>query len=589
MGKLGLVLGAAVAAALLAAGSAVSDPVFAGQCGINAQQTVWAEYGWPSLLPILAKPGTALAVSTAGDGHSGEKYAAAVKRRGAATYAFDLKLNRKVGTPSVPADPSTIQAAADAEYEKAALRTGCATPLVVENELFGASLPTPWTVTTVQYRADVLAFLQELAAKGAHPVLLINKSPYGGSSDAVAWWRSVAQVADIVREVYVPATIVWPLGPTLGNRFLRQSYRNAISDITSIGIPANRAGLMLSFLSHKGVGGRNGLRPASAWYQVVKWEALSAKHVAKETGLGSVFSWGWQEWNSREMDPDKPKAACVWLWARARKLCDAPKMVGQSFDRSLTAGQIVLSRGAVCQAAGIGTVGGSALNSLAALTGDRQAALSALFERTVETSERPVSRHTVLAAQREVIRESFHGRQSAYVAALQQAHATVGIALSVLGDELRRARLEQPRYAPKPTGAEVAAFYAAYPDLLVRRVHASPAPPWLGSHTGFAVAEAAPDRLFSLPTGRKSRLSTLLGTFAVRPLGPAQPLGALPLSTVRSAIVAALRGFERAQSFERWTIAQQNHALNRTICVRDQLPQPAAIDLTDYLPFLRLQ
>jgi hypothetical protein len=75
----------------------------------------------------------------------------------------------------------------------------------------------------------------------------------------------------------------------------------------------------------------------------------------------------------------------------------------------------------------------------------------------------------------------------------------------------------------------------------------------------------------------------------VRPLGPAQPLGALPLSAVRPAIVAALRGFERAQSFERWTIVQQNRALNRTICLRDQLPQPAAIDLTQYLPFLRIQ
>jgi hypothetical protein len=346
---------------------------------------------------------------------------------------------------------------------------------------------------------------------------------------------------------------------------------------------------MLSFLSHRGVGGRNGLEPASAWYQVVKWEALSAKQVAKEVGLGSIFSWGWQMWNSKEMDPDKPKAACVWMWARRRSLCNAPKMLGKQFDRSLSAGQIRLSHGTVCRAEGLGSVGAHEVGSLEELTGDRDAALSALFERVVEASLRPVSRHAVLAAQREVIRDSFHGERSAYLAALRQAHATVGLALAVLGDELRRARLEQPRYAPKPNGSEVSAFYAAYPDLLVRRVHVSPTPPWLATRTGYAVAEAAPDRLFSLPTGRKARLSTLLGTFAVRPLAPAEPLGALPLSTVRPAIVAALRGFERAQSFERWTIAQQNHALNHTICLRDQLPQPAAIDLTEYLPFLRIQ
>jgi len=586
VGKLALVLGVVAAACLLAAGTAVSDPVFAGQCGIRAQQTVWGEYGWPSLLPILAKPGTLLAATT----HSGIDYAAAARARGAATYAFDLKMSAKVGTPAAPADPSTIAAAAQAEYQKAVVRSGgCATPLVVENELFGATIPTPWTASTAQYRANVLTFLQDLAVLGAHPVLLVNKSPYAGSADAVAWWQSVAKVSDVVREVYLPATKIWPLGPILGNRLLRESYRSAVLDLTSLGIPANRVGIMLSFLSQKGVGGRNGLEPASAWYQVVKWEALSAKHVAKELGLGSVFSWGWQEWNKKEIDPDKPKAACVWLWGRTRSLCNAPRMLGKSFNRSLTAGQILLPHGAVCRVEGMGAVGGRALGSLQALTGDRDAALSALFERLVESAERPVSRRAVLAAQQEVIRDSFHGERGPYVAALHQAHATVGIALSVLGDELRRAHLEQLRYAPKPTAGEVAAFYSAYPDLPIRSVHVSPTPPWLAARTGFALAEAAPQRLFTLPTGRKSRLLTVLGTFSVRPLGPAQPLGALPLATVRPAIVAALRGFERAQSFENWTIGEQNQALNRTICFRDQLPQPAAIDLTEYLPFLRLQ
>jgi len=81
----------------------------------------------------------------------------------------------------------------------------------------------------------------------------------------VAWWLSVATVADIVREDYLPATTIWRLGPILGSRLLRQSYRKSVMDFTSIGIPANRLGIMLSFLSEKGVGGRNGLQPASAW------------------------------------------------------------------------------------------------------------------------------------------------------------------------------------------------------------------------------------------------------------------------------------------------------------------------------------
>ena len=587
MGKLALLAGAVAAACLLAAGEARSDPVFAGECGIKAQTTVWGEYGWPTLLPILAKPGTLLAVTT----HSPvDGYPVQVWRRGATTYAFDLKMNKRVGTPNAPLDPSTLEATAENEYTRAVERTrGCATPLMVENELFGAATATPWTASTAQYRSNVLAFLQDLAAKGAHPVLLINKSPYAGSADAVAWWRSVAQVADIVREVYIPATKIWPLGPILGNRFLRQSYRNAVLALTSMGIPANRTGIMLSFLSHRGVGGRNALQPASAWYQVVKWEALSAKQVAAELGLGSVFSWGWQEWNPREVDPDKPDAACVWLWARQRSLCNAPRRLGKSFDRSLTEGQIRLTHGAVCRVEGIGSIGAQSVGSLETLTGDRDAALSALFERIVEASERPVSHRAVLAAEQEVIQSSFHGSRSAYLAALGAAHATLGLARAVLGDEVRRARLELPRYAPRPTEAEVSAFYSSYPDLLVRPVRVTPTPPWLAAKTGYALAESAPEGLFSLPTGRKSRLSTLLGTYKVRPLGPAQPLGALPLSAARPAIVAALRGFERAQSFEHWTIVQQDRALDRTICLRDQLPQPAAIDLTQYLPFLRIQ
>ncbi|HZC75366.1 MAG TPA: hypothetical protein VE220_05275, partial [Gaiellaceae bacterium] len=370
-----LLVAAAASACLIAAGRAASDPVWAGQCGIATQQTVWGEYGWPTLLPILAHRGTLLAVTN----NPGKDYPADARARGAATYGFDLHLKQKIGSPNAPADPSTLQAAAAKQYQTTLSRTGgCTTPLIMENELFGAATPTPWSTSTAQYRANVLAYLQDLAALGAHPVLLVNSAPYTGSSDAIDWWLSVARVADIVREDYLPATTIWRLGPILGNRLLRQSYRRAVTGFTSIGIPANRLGIMLSFLSEKGVGGRNGLQPASAWFQVVKWQALAAKQVSAELHLGSVFSWGWQEWNAKERDPAKPKAACVWLWARTPTLCNAPRKVGPTFDRSLTAGQItLLPHGTVCGAQGLVAVGAGAVGSLQALTGDRDAALSA--------------------------------------------------------------------------------------------------------------------------------------------------------------------------------------------------------------------
>ncbi|HKB92948.1 MAG TPA: hypothetical protein VKC62_01755, partial [Gaiellaceae bacterium] len=62
----------------------------------------------------------------------------------------------------------------------------------------------------------------------------------------------------------------------------------------------------------------------------------------------------------------------------------------------------------------------------------------------------------------------------------------------------------------------------------------------------------------------------------------------IPLSRARPAIVAALRSFARGKSFESWTIARQHGAQSTTTCLRDELPQPAAVDLVEYLPFLRI-
>jgi len=582
-----LVLVAALAASLLVAGPAASNPVWAGECGIASQRTVWADYGWPSLLPILARPGTVLAVTN----NPGSDYPAEARARGAATYGFDVHMKDKVGSPGAPADPSTIEAAAQKQYQTAVSRTGgCTTPLMVENELFGAGNVTPWSATNTTYHADVLSYLQDLAALGAHPALLIAKAPYLGSTDAVNWWLEVSKVADIVREEYVPATAVWRAGPVLGNRTLRERYRQAVADFTSIGIPASRLGIMISVLSAKGGGGRSGLQPSSAWFQVVKWYALSAREVARELGLGSVFSWGWQEWNPVEVDPDKPKAACIWLWTRTRSLCNAPRMVGSSFDTSLTAGQIILSRGAFCNAPGFGSVETGDVGRLASVTGDRNAALSALFERLVENQHAVASKSQVLAAEGAVIAESFGGSSAQYHAALQQAHASVSLARDVLGDEIRRASIEQTFPVRTPTAAEVSGFYSEYPQLLIRRVHVSPKAPWLGNKTsGYALSGAAPAQLFSATSGQTTQIATLLGSFAVKPSGPAVSLGALSISAARPAIVAALEGFERAAAFQRWTTAQQAIALDSTVCHDDELPQAGEVDLTQYLPFLQLQ
>ena len=561
----------------------MSDPVFAGGCGIRAQQTVWGEYGWPSLLPILAKPGTLLAATT----HSGSDYAVAARRRGAATYAFDLKLSMKVGTPAAPADPSTIEAAAQAEYQRAVVRSGgCSTPLVVENELFGAKIPTPWAASTAQYRANVLAFLQDLAAQGAHPVLLVNKSPYAGSADAVAWWRSVAKVSDVVREVYLPATRIWPLGPILGNRLLRESYRTAAPTSPSLGIPANRLGIMISFLSHKGVGGRNGLEPASAWYQVVEVGRPlgEASGEGAGAGLGLLLGLAGVE---QEGDGSRQAEGGLRLALGAQ-----PSPLQRAADARDGLRPLADRRAARPPTRHRLPHGGHRCHRR------RYPHLAhGLDRRPRRRAQRPVrAAHRVVGAPGLAARRACRAAggdpgvvpwaaqrlsRRASPGARRRRHRARGAR--------RRApacRLEQQRPARRPQAGEVAAFYAAYPTCSSgastsrRRRRGSRAP---GSRS---------------PRRHRSGCSRCHGgRRASRPCSGGSPSGrsvprsrsGLPLPAARPAIVAALRGFERAQSFEQWTIGEQNQALNRTICLRDQLPQPAAIDLTEYLPFLRLQ
>ncbi len=577
-----------IAAAVLslgagAQGASVPLPSYAGQCGLPQSQPLWAEFGWPTPAyeAIFGKPGIVV-------GASSGAWPAKMRDAGAATVYFDLNLKNRIGTTTKPADPKLLAGRAKTFFDYAVAQTGCATPVIVLNELAGAGLVTPWSDNNAQYRQNALTFVQQLSALGAHPVMLIAARPYTGG-DALVWWQQLAAAAEIVREDYIPATATWKSGPVLGNRNLRESYRQAVEDFTSIGVAPSRLGLMVSFASSKGFGGRSGLEPDTAWYQVAKWQSLAAQEVAAETGIASVWSWGWGQWTAAEQDPAKAYALCAWLWTRSPELCNAPKAIGADFDTSRATGQLAtLTAGEQC-VMGDKVLSNDAIQRLQLVTGERDTAYSALYERLVESGRVPVPGPAVLAAERAVITQEFKGSRAAYLAALRQGHANVDIARGVLGDQLRRAKLEATLSAGNPSAAEVKTFYGSYPDLLVRLVQASPSPGWLGGKPkGLALDEVAPNRLFDLPTGSSVVVRTSDGSFTVKALADALPLGAVPLGQAKPTIAAALRGFARGAAFEKWSVAQQRSALNDAICARDDLPQPAAVDLTSYLPFLRL-
>ena len=115
---------------------------------------------------------------------NGGVVSAALRKGGAQTVYWEMKLGSYVGTTAAPADPAGVDAAANRLFAKAVAASGCDTPLIVVNELNGASTTTPWTVTNGQYRANVVQLLKELQALGARPFLLVPGTIYTGGDAA---------------------------------------------------------------------------------------------------------------------------------------------------------------------------------------------------------------------------------------------------------------------------------------------------------------------------------------------------------------------------------------------------------------------
>jgi hypothetical protein len=553
----------------------------AGPCGLPDGAPVWVDFGAADVESVLARPGIVAATSTG-------EYPARLRAQGAQTIYWDMNLRLRVGTTTAPFDPATIEERAHRLFVFAASQTQCATPWIALNELNGANLETPWTPNNAQYRDNVLRLVRALSALGARPFLLISSTPFTGTDEAVAWWRAVAAVSDVVPEVYFNGRSLAAQGPLLANRRVRAGLRRGVARLVEIGIPVTRIGLMLGFQSAAGTGGREGLSPRQEWFRVVKWQALAAREIAAEMNVATVWSWGWGTYSEAGRDPDKADAACAYLWARNAQLCNAPAQLGEEFNASRVEGQLRLPAGAMCKV-GASTIGMNAIAKLNRVVLDRDVAYSALLARIAGSTGARVSARDVLAAERAVIALRFAGSRSSYVAALAKSRATVDVARSILADQLRQRRLAAKLRVATPSAASVSGFYFSYPELLVRAVEATPSPWWLaGQRIGFAISSSAPERLFQVPAGRRSTVRTLEGSFAVRPLDFARPLGSVPFSDVRPTISAALRQQARLYAAGNWSASRQSALLDQATCRRDDLPQPALIELTDFLPFLAL-
>jgi hypothetical protein len=566
----------AALAALAAAPSALAD-----DCGLPDSGPVWVDFGGHNS-PIQPRPGLVMSVA------SGTDTPRQMREAGAATVLFDLNFNKRVGTPSNPADPATLDARAKSLFDYAVGVTGCQTPMIAENELFGAQTPTPWSATNGQYRANVLQFLTSLAALGARPLISIANPPFTASDDAKQWWRQMASVAVLLRQVYFTspnANTLYALGPAQASRTMRQSLRGLVDHLTQIGIPAGRIALQMQFTSSPGVGARAGLQPASSWFEIVKLEALAAKEVVKEFKIAGVWSWGWASFNpDATPDPDKPAAACVWLWARDQSLCDALSVAGADFDNSLTEGQLDLPPGIRCVFPD-GQIARNAVSRMTALTGDPGYGVSVLLEQLVLQAEQPVAPDVLLSAERAIVQSSFLGDRSRYWAALARAKLSIADAHAILAARLERDEVEA-RFSPRaPTSAQIDDFLSTYADQPVRLVQATPNAPWLGgSAKGWAISTLAPAEVFSLAAA--GRIDTPDGPFDVTPLAGALPLALVPRVQAVAAARVALERLARDAMYRGWLRAKEQEQLQAGSCAGDQMPTATPTDLSPFVPSL---
>lgn len=553
------------------------------QCGVPGNRPLWIDYA-DGLVPfwqLFARPGVIAAGSS-------PTVMPQLRAAGAATVYFDLNMKDRVGTPTDPFDLQTVIAESNDRFDRAVARTGCPAPIIAENEFYAVDSPSPWSAEqAARYEKNVLTMVQTLASRGAHPYLLVPRKVAIGDI-APSWWRRLADSGTIVLEVYPSARKVYAQGAIAGSRQLRQALRRAIKSLTMIGVPPEKVGVMLGFQVAGGSGGRDGLVPASAWWRVVKWQALTARQVARETSIDSIWSWGWGG-GAAAYDPDRETAACVYLWARSSSLCDALPLAGPDFNSSLSEAQSTLPRRSRCLV-GSRRLTDARVAALARVVKDRNTALSLLYAWAVESAAVKVSKTRVLAVERAIIALRFGGNVSSYRRALTGAGASQTIARAIISAELRERTLTTSLRVRAPSAVDIRRYYRDHAGQRVRLVRVRPAASWLGGRTrGYALASHSPPALFRFATGVENTLRTVLRRYEVTANETTTTLGQHSLAVVRDAIRAALAESARNDAFAIWSLREQKAGLRRTNCAGDRIPAVRVVDPSGGVPFLSLR
>jgi hypothetical protein len=484
-----------------------------------------------------------------------------------------------------------MDAVAAGEVQKAQASTRCPNPLIALNEMLGADVPGPPAATAQRYRDAILALMRALAADGAAPFLLLpRRFTVAGSED---WWRQVAQVGWLVPEAYTPAPqLIVGGSPFMISRTIRIGFREWISRLTGLGIPTSRIGLMLGFQSGEPSGGRVGLQPTANWLEIVKLQSQAGIAVARELSLSTLWSWGWGTFPKTlpaSVDPDKPAAACTYLWARDPALCNAPAFAIPGFDADLTAGLVDLAPTVQCRYDG-GSFSTKELTAVTAAGVTSAGALTTLLERSLVRQRATIGPTALLRAERSVIAGAFGGRRGEYRQFLLGAGATPAVARDVIRDQLLQAKVARGLRVAPISGADVTAFIKAHAGTRTRSVETVRPVRWLvGQTRGVAIPGLAPPFVLSAATGSTVLVHAEDGPVRVRVLGAKVALPKAERSKARLAVRALILAEARRAALVEWRDGAETTALETALCRADDMPAIGPSKLLQRWPQLRLQ
>ena len=531
---------------------------------------------------VFARPGITVAAT-------GNAVAKAQRDAGASTGYWEMNLPALAGTPAAPADPAGMDLVAAGEVQKAQASTGCPNPIIALNELLGSDVAGPLPAAAQRYRDAVLGLMRALAADGATPFLLVpRRFTVTGTED---WWRQVGQVGWLVPEAYTPATSLWSIGnPFLISRELRVGFREWVSRLTGLGIPASRVGLMLGFQSGDSQGGRAGLQPTAAWLEIVKLESQAGLVVARELGLSTLWSWGWGTFaTAGSADADKQAAACTYLWARDNTLCDAPALGVPGFDPDLTAGTVQLAATTQCSYAG-GSFGTAELTALTDAGVSRAGALTALLERSLARAKTTIGPTALLRAERSVIAGQFDGRRGTYRQFLQSEGATPAVARDAIRDQLLESKIARGLHVAPISTADVKAYIKAHAGTRTRSVETLRPVTWLvGQKQGVALPGLAPQAVLAASADTTVLVHAADGPVRVRVLGARVRLPKQPLRQARLAVRALILAESRRTALRDWLAGAEQAAVDTALCLADDVPVTGRSRLLARWPQFRLQ